>query len=70
MPRESTCKDYQVPTLSLSSVLLRWSALEFQTVHFQTYSVYPGKDVFEWIVLNHYLAIDLKLESNVIDFKC
>lgn len=60
----------QVPTLLLSPAVLRWSALEFQTMHFQTCPVLTGKDGSEWIVLNLDLAIDLKLESNVIDFKC
>lgn len=60
----------QVPTLLLFPAVLRWSALEFQTVHFQTGPVLAGKDVSVCIVLNPYLAIDLKLESNVIDVKC
>lgn len=60
----------QVPTLLLSPAVLRWSALEEQTVHFQTGPVLTGKDVSESRVLNLYVAIDLKLESDVIDLKC
>lgn len=56
-------------TLLLPPTGFRWSRAEFHSLHFRLV-LFNRNVVSELIVFTYYLAIDLKLESNVIDFEC
>lgn len=62
----------QIPTLPLSPAERRWSQREFQAVTSRPKDSpsETGRGFSECIGLNHSLAIDPKLESNVTDFEC